>query len=291
MTKINFLKKLDKTPEIDTSIYRLKKPRVDEPTLLETAKLLKLKGDKESGAILASKDKLTYTEGSFVVSLCGHSGGMHYYDRSRYQVDDGKSQIDFSDDKAVDIAKKFIDQSKLVGKDKYKMLKVSHLNVGSIERGSTKAEERVIDVGVAFTRTIDEVPVEGPGGKVVVYIDHKGEVTGCKRIWREIEKVHVKVPHGQLQSPKFAEEDLSKYWQVEGIKNIDVMETRFGYFEFGWGKSQQYLHPTYVMPLTLVSTERRVVMKSVHVVSAAPKPIEPIMPPHKVKRKEPIRKE
>jgi hypothetical protein len=290
MVDIAFTSRLESLPERDTNIYRLKGPRVNERSLREMAKRFELKGDIASGEFSKDADELTYTEGPSVVTLFRSSGALRYYDNIRWQVDDGKSEVEFSDDEAVSIAEDFISRSDLVPLAECRLLKVSHLHVAALERDSNTYDERIIDVGVVFQRTIDNIPVEGPGGNVIVYVDHDGTVTGCERIWREIADVHREVPSDQLRPPEYAENSLARYWRQSKATRIEVEETRFGYYESGRDESQRYLQPAYIMPLTLIGPDERFVMKSVHVVAAALKPVGRIMPQYKVMPEQPPRK-
>lgn len=281
MTEIKFLKKMEKSPRLNTKIFRLLPPRVKEKKLLQTAKVFDLKGEKKAGELMIVPDEMTYTEGPYVVNLCRYSGALRYYDSSRWQVDDGKSTVTISDDRATNIAKNYIKDKKIVPLNECKLLKVTRLYVGSMKKGSNTAEERVIDIGVVFQRVIEGVPVEGPGGKVMVYIDHEGKVTGCDRIWRDIKEMYRPVPFRELRIPKFAEDNLVRYWRRSIYDLIEVEKARFGYFELSRGKSQRYLQPVYILPTRHLSAEKRIIMKSVHVVPAAIRSVGRIMPPPK----------
>jgi hypothetical protein len=162
------------------------------------------------------------------------------------------------------------------------LLQVTRLNVGVVEQQTGWAEERIVDMGIAFQRTIDNVPVEGPGGKVIVYIDHKGDLTGVDRIWREIQDVYQ--PDVELKSPESAQQDVVRFWGEQESGLITIENIRFGYFELGWDGEQRYLQPAYVLPLTLTQTtghfadRPNLTFLSEHVVAAAAKPPEPLIP-------------
>ena len=42
--------------------------------------------------------------------------------------------------------------------------------------------ERLIDAGVIYRRRVDDIPVDGPGGYVMVNIDPGGEVIGLRSV-------------------------------------------------------------------------------------------------------------
>jgi hypothetical protein len=292
MPEIKFLKPMVALPRLGSAIrvFALEAPSVNEFLLEEKAKLLKLKGDAGTTSFTRDEECLTYTEGPFVLSLHRASGALRYYDSHRWQVDDGKSKVQFSDKQAAKIARRFLSQSKLVSLNECRLLKFSRLHVGTMMHDASRATERVIDVAVIFQRTIDELPVIGPGGKVVVYVAHDGEVSGCDIVWRRIKSVHSRIPVTELHPPKFAEEHLIKYWTKREILRIQVAETLFGYLELGPGESQRYLQPAYVMPITLSDAEGRMAIKTVYVVPASFKPIGRLAPRAKPPVKQPVRR-
>jgi hypothetical protein len=278
MADIVYLSRLESLPVLDTNIYRLKPARASEQSLREIARRFELKGDSKSGALAKDVDELTYTEGPFVVTLSSPSGALRYYDSTRWQVDDGLSRVGFSDDQAVAIAQDFIRRTELAPLAECRLARVSHLHVASLERGSDTHNERIIDIGVVFQRMLDNIPVEGSGGKVTVYVGYEGTVTGIDRIWHEIANVYRKIPPDQLRSPAYAEYSLARYWRQSRATRIEVSEVRFGYYELGKDETQRYLQPAYIMPLTIIGPDERFVMKSIQVVAAATRPVGQLMP-------------
>jgi hypothetical protein len=145
-----------------------------------------------------------------------------------------------------------------------------------VDRTTGYAEERVIDMGVAFQRVVDGVPVYGPGGKMVIYLNHAGELTGFDCIWRQVQNLHS--PVERLQPLENAFNDLVKRWGRVGNGSIAVKEVRIEYFELGWEHTQRYLQPAFIMPLTIVSNRGRVMMRSEHVFPAAANCVGILMP-------------
>ncbi len=291
MDEIKFLKPLNAIPKSELNIYRLRAPQVNELTLMKTARIFDLKGDRRSGRFSKDADKLTYIEGPFEVTLYQRSGALRYSDSTRWQVDKG-GNLDITDEEAVKIASKFIKDKNLDTIVEYKLLKVTRLYAGTLELKTNKGENHVIDAAVVFQHNVNNIPVDGPGGKVIVYMDHNKQITGYDRIAREIETVFTKIPASELRSPKFAEEDLIRNWKgsLNGKGRIEVTETRIGYFEHDRGENQLYLQPAYIMPLQLISLDGKVVMKSVHIVPMASKPPVPIIPRLRPKVEQPPRK-
>ena len=290
MPEVNFIKRLEAAPKVKTQILALGSPGANAKAVRELAQSLKLEG----GAATQAQDatRFTFTAGQHVVTMFKASGAVRYQDRSRWQVDDGKANLKISDAEAEKRALSLIGAHKLASPREFKLLKVTRLTVGETSQEAKRGSERVIDVGVAFQRTIGGVPVDGPGGKLIVYMDHNGELTGFDKIWRPVAKV--RAPVKQLQPPEAAEKDLLRYWAKE-TGRIDVVDMRFGYLEFGYQARQAVLQPAYVMLLRVVSPNQRpdgseIAVGSVHVFAAAANAVGRLMPAPKQIAKQPLRK-
>jgi hypothetical protein len=286
MEDVRFIKRLRSAPKVKTQIHALAAPGASAKALAEFARSFGI----ESKRAVKAEDpaKFTYTAGQHVLSLFKASGALRYQDQTRWQSDDGKSNMEISDAEAQKLALAVIKKDKLAPPNELRLLKVTRLMAGVASVETKRGTERVLDVGVAFQRRVGGVPVDGPGGKLIVYLDHEGELTGFDRIWRPTRAVQAQVK--ELRHPKLAEEDLRRYWRTHGEGHIDVHEVRFGYFELGYQDSQRVLQPAYVMPLTLVSRDERIVMRSVHVFPAATNAVGKFMPPPKKVVPQPERK-
>ena len=238
-------------PQQRTHIFRLAPPRVSQRALLALARDFGLKGSLKTGSLYQDARRMSYREGSFELVLHRASGGLRFHDIARWQVDDGAANVEFDDASAIDMARRFIERLSVVPLAQSKVLRVSRLNVGVVEKRTGLAEARVIDVGVAFARVVEGHPVEGPGGKVMVYIDHKGELTGIDRVWREVQEVHAR--DVKLRSPEAVREDAVRDWGEPGSGVITIDDTRFGYFEDGWDVVQRYLQPAYFVDFTITA--------------------------------------
>jgi hypothetical protein len=277
MPDIAFLKSLDAPPKAKTMIHALAPPGASAKALAQFAQAF---GVEAPRPILGQDpDRFTYTAGQQVFSLFKASGAVRYQDRARWQVDDGKANVKLGDAEAEKLARAVISKHKLATSSECNLLKVTRLTVGDASVETKKGSERVIDVGVAFQRTVSGVPVDGPGGKLIIYLDHEGTLTGFDRIWRPIKAVQA--PVKELRNPKLAEKDLQRYWKAHEGGRIEVQEVRFGYFELGYRDAQRVLQPAYIMPLTLVGPDDKVRMKSVHVFPAATNAVGRLMPPPK----------
>jgi len=284
MPEYVFLEELPATPQVRTQIFRLAPPQVTERALLGLAQQFELAGNKRSGILQQDAGQITYLEGLFELTLHRASGGLRFHDNSRWQVDDGASNVTFGDDDAVAFANRHIERLDVVPLNESQVVQVNRLHVGVAERNSGYVQERVIDVGVAFQRLVDGVPVEGPGGLAVVNLDHNGDLTGVDRIWRALQSVYR--ADVELRPPAAAQDDVVRYWGREGSGRIEIEDMRFGYYELGWDDTQRFLQPAYVMPLSMTSTVGRFaghsVIRSEHVVAAAINPVGSLMPPRPV---------
>jgi hypothetical protein len=278
MPNIKFLNKEVRLPKDNVHVYALPQPKISRDSIMTLAKKFGMEGSEKKGSFHSDYKTLAYSEGNLSLRQCLLSGGLRFRNEATWQDDDGKSALKISDDAAAKIASAFHSSLKLTGEKESKIVKVTHLTVATMQRDSKEANTRVIDSGVVLQRLIEGIPVEGPGGKVMIYIDRTEKTTGFDHYWRVLGKIVTTLAPNQLLTPAVAEEDLRKYW-ANATGDIEVHEIRFGYFEAGWGEEQAFLQPAYVMPLTLISGDGRIRAGSIHVISAVPKPPAVIMPP------------
>jgi hypothetical protein len=237
------------------NIYQLAPPRVTEVVLRDFATRFGLAVKGKSTTIQYDATRISLIDGSRVVTLYRDSGGLRYQDRSRWQIDDGRSNVKLSDAGAIDAARAYVRRLNLAPLKDCDVLKVSRLHVGSTVRDGDKRDERVIDVGVVFRRKIDGVRVDGPGGMVVVYLDQNAEVTGVDRIWRE--RTKVLRPVRSLRSIESVASEVARVLDTSLADRVEVRDLRFGYFEYGWCDSQPSIQPAFVALLTLYSADAR----------------------------------
>ncbi|HJR83506.1 MAG TPA: hypothetical protein VJ775_06225 [Sphingomicrobium sp.] len=228
-------------------IFRLARPDISRKSLLSIAGRLGLRSGK-GGTLSRDARQFSYSEGSRELMLHRASGGWRFIDKARWQVDDG-SNVEFDDSAATAIARRHIEAFALVPLAECELLRVTRLNVCVVQNGSRRIEHRRIDAGVAFSRLVDGIPVEGPGGKCIVYLDSERELTAIDRLWREIsgdrpEEVPLRPVNAVLDEAK-------REWAVGGSGTVRVDDIRFGYFEQAWDTSQRYLQPAYVLSLQI----------------------------------------
>ncbi len=276
MAEIKVPENLIPTPRGRGRIYRLKPPRVTETVVRRLAKQLGMRADPKTGILTSDPDKLTYAEGPWALTMYRASGGIRFIDRARWQVDDRKSDLRIEDAAAHRLAQNLVRKHKLAPTAETKLLKVARLRVGEATEGGKQASERTIDVAVALQRLVDKLPVDGPGGKVIVYLDHEGKLTGIERLWRETGAVHKRAE--AYRTPQQAIEDMAAHFRTkQGV--IEVEEMRFGYFEEGWRSPQRYLQPAYVIVGMLTSPDTRIRKRTIYVAPALVHPAGRITPP------------
>src|SRR5438270_3091176 len=148
-----------KTPPPERlKIYTLAAPGVSQAGVRKLARPF---GLIEKGALRTDSVKLDLRVGTQVVTVYRASGGLRYADRARWQVDDGESQVELSDEQALEAARRHVRRLRLVPAAEARPVKVTRLFVGNADLNARKASERAIDIGVLFQRFVDGVPVDG----------------------------------------------------------------------------------------------------------------------------------
>jgi hypothetical protein len=154
----------------------------------------------------------------------------------RYPIDD---------EMAVKNARAFLGNGWFVddGADKLLLGKVTHLqrqNGSSDGFGSIE----ILDAGVVFTRVIDETPVVGPGGQVMVNILPDGGISGASRVFR---RRGAKVDMVRIKSAEEALAELEQRLRRDHRLDcpVRILRAQFGYFEAGRSDHQRFFEPAY----------------------------------------------
>jgi len=270
-------------PNKEFRIFRLAPLNITSNDVLELSKKFTLKGTLDVGRISITENIIQYFESGYQIKHCLKSGAFRFRNTVKSKIDSGKSIIEFDKQNAIKIAGNFINASKHIPIDETGEIKFNKTVTKQILTDGTSAEERIIEVGIIFPRVIDEIPVDSPGGKAFVYINHDYEITGFDCYWRQIQSTEATVSASEIHPPSFALERLQSHVEYSFATKIEVKEIRFGYFEDGWGHTQEFVQPAYIIPYTLFS---RAGIKStaMFVISALKKPYGEIMqrPPEKI---------
>jgi len=274
MAIIRITAKMPELPESLPPIFTLRTPRVNERALLDLAQAFKLKGREEAGSTSHDASTFTYSEGAFDLTLHRASGAFRFKDRNRWQTDH-RSHVECSDEDALKLARAHLSRYKLLPED-WRVLRVSRLHVAAAGPDRTIRDHRVIDVAVCLQPVIHGVPLDGPGGKVIVYLDHEGKMTCLDHISRRIGPVYRKVT--RLHSPEHAVDEARRTWAKRGVRGVEVREVRFCYFEMGWNDEQRYLQPAYIVLATLIGPDERIKTDDIYVTHAAVNHVGRIVP-------------
>ena len=249
-------------------VYRLEEPAPfpdSAKRLSELAGQMGLTGKPTETCI--SDDWTTHQEGLFSLSIHSESGGITGRHRERYGQPVTES-FDVDDEKATDIARGFLERSQLVPLRDSTVRRVTHLRMAGGASDSEERTETVIDAGVVFGRTLEGIPVDGPGGLAMINVDGEGEVSGFRSIWRPIAEKAEEVRVLDAGRAREAMERIAK-----GVRgDTTVVKATFGYFELGILDRQRYLQPAYMM--VYVVQDEEVAYKAAEVVAAAEQTFE-----------------
>jgi hypothetical protein len=274
-----------KVPREGLHIFESTPREVTNRDLLQAVKKFGIKTDLKKGTFLQDKSRIAYLQDQFEVTIYYASGAVKFLDRAHYQVDDRKSTITYNKEEAEQLARQYIKKNKVAPVSQLKLFKISRLHVASLERETGRSEERVTELGVIFARMVDGIPIDGPGGKVIVHLNPEKQVTGCEYCWRNWDRIKSQVK--EIRPIKFVKEAVINYVKPSAGVHVEVNEFRFGYFEEDIRTEQQYLQPVYIVILTISSGigETTIRNKKVVVLPAAINHVGAIMRPRRRQQK------
>ncbi|MFG2770680.1 hypothetical protein [Streptomyces sp. NPDC048350] len=207
------------------------------------------------------------------------SRAVQCVDSTRWQADDGTSDMRMSDTEAFDAAVREAGRVGLLEQDDFTPFRVTRLRASSVVRGQSPREPRVIDVGVVLKRRLDGLGFEGQGGNVVMYFGPDGSLTGFERVARRVAQVRTAVSGWRSVDDVLAETEDHLHLRLDS--DFTVEEARSGYLELGRLQEQTVIQPVYVLALRLGGRlrepgepERRME----HAVPAALNNAGPVMP-------------
>lgn len=269
-------------PRGQADVIQLKPPVVNEKSVRRLAAQLGL--EAKTGILATSPDRVVYKEGFMELTVFRASGGFRFLDRSRWQLDDGKSNLRIKDADAGKRARAFALKMKLAPAKEFRFGKAARLHVAAADLDNKESYDRVIDVAVALQRQVGRVPVDGPGGRLVIYFDANGDVTGIEKIWRDRAKVFRK--GGPFRTLDDLTAEMSAHYRTkDGL--IEVQEIRTAYFEEGWRGEQKYLQPAYIVIGLAMLQNEGIRKKVVYVAPALSNAPARITPP--LARKKPLK--
>jgi hypothetical protein len=257
------------------NIYRLRRPDINQDTVRRVGSRFGLRATVDFGTFILNASTISYSEASaWGLRQFRRSGGWQYRHSTRWQADDGRGHLHIEDHEAARLALDAIRRFGLPTEPELERIRVERLHVAHAEQGGASHEERIVGARIQYRRIVDGLPVEGTGGRTIVYLDHARELTGIDHLWHDIESVHE--PVRRLRPVEEALEEVRRRYGA-GQGHIEVTDMRLAYFELGWDEDQEYLQPAYVVFLRLGS-DARLRMNAIVPVAAAVNAVGPIEP-------------
>ena len=239
---VKFEAKLPRTVPNSVNVYQCPAPAVSNAVLTTLARNIGLSGaGKDFGT---SADTLSYLEGRFSFEIQRRSGAISFRHEDKYGIEaDDQKEFALTDRRCDGIARKLLESAKLFPLASARLAKVTHLRAAVANRQDRRVIEKVLDAGVIYSRTIDDLPVIGPGGFAMVNIDPEAVVVGMRSIWRKAgrraAKVRIKPPAAAME----AFEKLASRFKGD----TTVVKAQFGYFEHGPLDRQTVFEPAYAL--------------------------------------------
>ena len=103
----------------------------------------------------------------------------------------------------------------------------------------------VLGFNVTLRRTLDQLAMVGPGGRVKVFLDVAGEPAGYLRVWREAEAIGT-YPRRMLEEAvaELKENPLGPVIASD-VVSVRVTAVRLAYYERGMFDAQQFIQPVF----------------------------------------------
>lgn len=197
----------------------------------------------------------------------GFSGAVQVSVRSKGGREaQGSTDFPIADDQAARIARELLARVPLVPDDGSTLALegVSHL-VREAASPDGLEPPVILDAGVVFTRVIDETPVIGPGGHVMVKVLPTQAIGGASRVFRPR---GARVAATRVMPVSDALEAFEK--RLRDSRGLDgavrVLRAKFGYFEAGRSQRQRVFEPAYAF---VFSTDGEAPFKSFEVIPAS----------------------
>jgi hypothetical protein len=182
---------------------------------------------------------------------------------NRYTVAEKTNLIDSN--RAIQIASSYIEKHMDdIQKNELSYSKVVSIVISGAQgdgKGNIKGkiQEDIANYIVMFDRVIDNIPIIGPGGKIRVYLARNGEVIGHSKLWRQLEKGNNNLK--KVISPREAKTIISGKILSENSPDVspELKSMKFGYFEAGRNKKQDFSSPMYEIEYNYGSHSKRVI--------------------------------
>ena len=278
MPKLKFVGKFPERVPSELMVYSTETPKYGRTIILDTMRRLKLPtrplglGYKPANLRPEFRFVDNWAIGkrdAFTVAVNRLSGAIRFRDELRHGRELDKS-FKIPESHLIDIARKFVDEAELLEQPakELKVVKISYLRTRGASVDGKETLEQILDGGVIFQREIDNIPVAGFGGFVMVNIAHDESVVAATKIWRHRDKKLGKV---KVLQPEYALKEFQRRLEAKGLKDlVEVLKSDFCYFEANDNTKQDYLEPTYAF--VYKTKTGQFTYKSVEIVPAVEEP-------------------
>jgi len=162
-------------------------------------------------------------------------------------------------EEAIRAAEEFLNKNGLMPKNRNELILAHYggLRAAAVIDGKTAGP--VIDklVTVTYSRRVDELPVIGPGSKVVINIGNKGEVMGAIYRWRELSSASRKQVEAQQAISQTEAEEMAKR-QIMSEFGEGTSYKIAGSGRAYYDNNGRILQPVYVFETTITLRDKKV---------------------------------
>jgi len=264
-------------PNTPPPVLSLAAPEVSESSLRAFSREFGLRGPEAEGAVRSHSTAILYTEESIQVQLFHRSGGVRRRDFGSWMRSEQDSSFEITDEAAVEAARGAVRGFPFLSEAAAGDAVVKRLNVASSQPGGGSFSQRVTHAAVCFHRSVSGIPVDGPGGKMTVFLSPERKLTGVDFLWRRISGVHRKTE--RLRTAEEAVRQVTDSWEERGVASGVVNQVRFGYLELGWSDEQALMQPAYIVFGVLGGPDGQARSGAVEVVHASADPVGDLVPP------------
>jgi len=136
----------------------------------------------------------------------------------------------------------------------------------------------VLGFNVTLRRTLDQLAMVGPGGRVKVFLDAMGEPAGYLRVWRQAEAIGTYPRRILEQAIAELKEDPLGPVIASDVVSVRVTGVRLAYYERGMLDMQQFIQPVYAFSCLARIEGLREELAYERYLFALEKQFEPILP-------------
>jgi hypothetical protein len=243
-----------KTKHASLAIYELKAPKANTAKD-RSARLMEITGRLGSPKLRSQANSanpnVTTVDGDQELSQNDENDTERFVNRSEFHKGEGvapsklPNDADLIEKARAHVANKLAARAQ--GKQLYAYRLAKYYNGSGDKATRQTTEETVYQVAAVFNEMVDDVPVIGPGGKLVVHMKHDGTVVEHEASMRDRAKVVRSLTASDLLTPEQAAAKAEEGLRARGLTIADVVVERseFGYMRSGRNAHQNYMSPHY----------------------------------------------